>query len=194
MPLPGHCIWWISELRTIKALKCTECHKTMTHDIALYSSLQLVVFVRAIISEQGQQHGITMSAKLQIRAKHVTKQHTSALCYSVHLSGLRHYDRRRLYYFRKKRKLWTAPMHLLIWQCFMMFLTCRLVSVQEHEANTAVVGLFFQLVYSTPWGQNSQDGEDTNTKILCGPIYGTILNRRFYRSGLKATFTFHTEH
>lgn len=52
----------------------------MTHGIALCSSVQLVVFVRAIISEQGQQHGIPMSAKLQIRAEHVTKQNTPAPC------------------------------------------------------------------------------------------------------------------
>ena len=39
-----------------------------------------MVFVRAIISEQGQQHGIPMSAKLQIRSEYVTKQNTPAPC------------------------------------------------------------------------------------------------------------------
>jgi hypothetical protein len=65
-------------------------------------------------------------------------------------------------------------MHMLVWHRFMMLLTCHLVSAQEHEVNSAVVGLFLQVVYSTLWGQNSKAGEDTNAKILSEPIYGTI--------------------
>lgn len=82
--------------------------------------------VRAIISQQGQQHriGLLMCAKLQIRAAQVTStQHTGALCYSVHVPRLwlMHCDEQNLYYSREKRKLWMAPMHVLIWHCFMVF-------------------------------------------------------------------------
>ena len=110
------------------------------------------MFLRAIISEQGQQHGIPMSAKLQIRAEHVTKQNTPATCAAI-LRTCRVYDEcttiTKVYItFERSGNCGRRP-RIYSSDTFMMFLTRRLVSVQEHEANSAVVGLFFQVVYST---------------------------------------------
>ena len=77
------------------------------------------MFVRAIISEQGQQHCLS-NCRYVPHKSHNTAHHGSVLFCARATFAIMHCDEQNLYNLRETRKLWMAPLHLLIWHCFMM--------------------------------------------------------------------------